>query len=83
MQAPLSTIYSPVADLKVHKRLYFDFFDSLRVGMRLHMRESIKNIIFILNSNPISSSFYENWSFNRMNDIKSMRTYTTFLSIPG
>lgn len=34
----------------------FTLFDSSRMGMRLHMREGIKDTIFILNLNPSSLS---------------------------
>ena len=36
----LFEIYSPFVDLKVH--------DSLRAGMRLHMKEGVKGMIYIL-----------------------------------
>ena len=32
--------------------------------MGLHVKESVKGMIFILNPNPTSLSFYESWSFN-------------------
>ena len=50
-------IYFPFVDLKVHKRLYL-------VYLTLHMREDVKDMIFILNTNLTSLSFYESWSFN-------------------
>ena len=59
----LSAIYSPFVDLKVHGGL-FGLFYSPRAGMRLHVREGIKVMIFILNQNSTSLSFKESWSFN-------------------
>ena len=49
-------IYSPFVDLKVHEGL-FGWFNSPCAGMRLHVREGVKDMIFILNSNPTSLSF--------------------------
>ena len=49
----LSAIYSSFVDLKVHKGLYY----FPRAGMRLHMREDVKGMTFILNSNLTSLSF--------------------------
>ena len=40
-------IYSIFVDLKIHR--LFGLFDSPLVGMGLHVRESVKNMIFILN----------------------------------
>ena len=49
----LSTIYSPFADLEVHRGLtLFGLFDSPHTGTRLHMRENIKDMLFLLNPNP-------------------------------
>ena len=42
----------------------FDLFDSPRTGMGLHMREGVRSMIFILNPNPTSLSFWESWLFN-------------------
>ena len=38
-------------------RTLFGLLDSPRVGMELHVREGVKDMIFILNPNPISLSF--------------------------
>ena len=42
--------------LKVYGGLY-RFFESPWAGVGLHMREGVKDMIFILNSNPTSLSF--------------------------
>ena len=34
------------------------------MGLGLHVKEGVKDMIFILNQNPISLSFLESWSFN-------------------
>ena len=38
-------------------RTLFGLFDSLRAGMRPHVREGVKGMIFILNLNPTNLSF--------------------------
>ena len=38
-------------------RTLFGLFDSPRANMRLHVREGVKSMIFILNSNPTRLSF--------------------------
>ena len=38
-------------------RTLFGLFDSLRMGMRLHVKEDVKGMIFILIPNPTSLSF--------------------------
>ena len=49
----LSAIYSPFANLEIHRGLtLFGLFDSPYIGTRLHMKENIKDMVFILNSNP-------------------------------
>ena len=54
----LFSIYSPFVDLKVHRGpTLFGLFDFLHAGMGLHVRESVKDMIFILNPNPTSLSF--------------------------
>ena len=53
---------SPFIDLKVHGRL-FGLFDSSRTSVRLHVREGVKNMIFILNLNLTNLSFYESFFF--------------------
>ena len=49
-------ILNPFVDLKVHGGL-FGLFDSPHAGMGLHVREGVKDIIFILNPNPTCLSF--------------------------
>ena len=55
----LFTIYSSFLNLKVHVGI-FNLFDSPCVSMRLHVKEDVKGMIFILNQNYINLSFYEN-----------------------
>ena len=42
----------------------FGLFDSPHADTWLHVREGVKDMIFILNRNPTSSSFLESRSFN-------------------
>ena len=53
----LSAIYFPFVDLKVHEKLYLVCSTLPHAGIRLHVREGIKDVIFILNSNPTSLGF--------------------------
>ena len=47
----------PICLFESPRRTLFGLFDSSREGMRVHVRESVKGMIFILNLNPISLSF--------------------------
>ena len=46
----------------------FGLFNSPHVGMELHLhvREGIKDMIFILNSNPTNLNFWTSWLFNKV-----------------
>ena len=61
----------PFVDLKIHERL-FGLFDYPRAGMWPHLREGVKGMIFVLNPNPTSLSFWERWSFNKWKVIKAL-----------
>ena len=38
-------------------RTLYGLFDSTRMSMRLHVREGVKGMIFILNTNPTNLNF--------------------------
>ena len=58
---PICLFESPWRILLIKKkssgRILFGLFDSSRAGMGLHIKEGVKEIIFILKPNPTSLSF--------------------------
>ena len=53
---PLCNLF-PICLFKSPWRTLFGLFDSPHAGIGLHVRESVKDMIFILNPNPTSLSF--------------------------
>ena len=47
--------------------------------MGLHVRESVKGMIFILNPNPNSLSSLESWSFNTLQEVDFITIKIKFL----
>ena len=54
-EPPLCNLF-PICLFESLGRTLFGLFDSPCIGMRLHMREGVKDMIFILNPNPTSLS---------------------------
>ena len=50
-------------------------FDSPLTGMGLHVRECVKDMIFILNPSLTSLRFLESWSFNNHLILEIMKQF--------
>ena len=55
-EPPLYNLF-PICLFESQWKTLFGLFDSPRAGMGLHVRESVKGMVFILNQNPTSLSF--------------------------